>query len=182
MATRGRPSSREKILDALEVLLIDVGVGGVTLDAVAEAAEVSKGGLLYHFASKAALFDALTARLEAEIDTATAAAPEDPAALVRWYVENGVPATPDEGGLYRSLMAGLRTDDPGDDGGDQVGVPMAALFDRYAAPLAGLEDPVLAETVKLIGDGLWIGALVGLPPPAPAVLEAVIERLVAELG
>ena len=45
------PSARDRVLDAYETLLIESGPGATTLDAVAAAADVSKGGLLYHFAS-----------------------------------------------------------------------------------------------------------------------------------
>ena len=50
------------------------GAGDLTLDAVAEAAGVSKGGLLYHFPSKDALLTAMIARMVARFDTEHAAA------------------------------------------------------------------------------------------------------------
>ena len=56
-------SARDRVLDAYETLLIETGPGAATLDAVAAAANVSKGGLLYHFASKDALAAGLLARL-----------------------------------------------------------------------------------------------------------------------
>ena len=56
-------SARDRVLDAYETLLIEAGPGAATLDAVAAAAGVSKGGLLYHFASKDALAAGLLARL-----------------------------------------------------------------------------------------------------------------------
>ena len=43
--------ARERILDAAESVVIEQGVTGMTLDAVAARAKVSKGGLLYHFPS-----------------------------------------------------------------------------------------------------------------------------------
>jgi len=46
-ATTG--SARNRIMDAAEDLICTRGIAGFTLDAVAPAAEVSKGGLLYHF-------------------------------------------------------------------------------------------------------------------------------------
>lgn len=52
-------NSREQILDAYEHLLVQAGERAATLDAVAAQAKVSKGGLLYHFGSKKALFEAL---------------------------------------------------------------------------------------------------------------------------
>ena len=170
-----RPSSRDRILDALERLLIDRGVGAVTLDAVAEAAHVSKGGLLYHFRSKAALFEGLTERLGTEIDQAVAKAPSEPDEIVRWYIETALPASEDEARLHRALIASLRSEDGAT---EPTGVPLHELFARYAAPLSRLADPVLAEQVRLIGDGLFIGALVGLPSPDQSMLEAIVRRLI----
>jgi len=59
------PHARERVLDAYEALLISGGERTATLDAVARAAGVSKGGLLYHFASKDELAAAMIARLDA---------------------------------------------------------------------------------------------------------------------
>lgn len=77
-----RPSLRETILDAAEATVIDLGPVHMTLDAVAEAAKVSKGGLLYHFPSKEALLEAMIARHSERIEqvrneTAQALAPHD---------------------------------------------------------------------------------------------------------
>ena len=57
-----RPSSRETILDAAETVVLAAGATHLTLDAVAERAGVSKGGLLYHFPSKEALLQAMVDR------------------------------------------------------------------------------------------------------------------------
>lgn len=54
-----RPSSREKILAAAAELADIVGPGNLSLDAVAQRAGVSKGGLLYNFPTKAKLMQAL---------------------------------------------------------------------------------------------------------------------------
>jgi AcrR family transcriptional regulator len=56
------PSSRDKIVDAAEKVVIEVGAAHMTLDAVAEKASVSKGGLLYHFPSKEELLKAMLER------------------------------------------------------------------------------------------------------------------------
>lgn len=54
-----RPSSREKILAAAGELAESVGPGNLSLDAVAQKAGVSKGGLLYNFPTKAKLMQGL---------------------------------------------------------------------------------------------------------------------------
>lgn len=55
-------SSREKILDAYEALLIEEGERAASMNAIASRAGVSKGGLLYHFPDKSALIDGLLER------------------------------------------------------------------------------------------------------------------------
>lgn len=61
-ATARRPSSRETILDAAEAVVLASGAAHLTLDAVAERAKVSKGGLLYNFPNKEALLQAMIDR------------------------------------------------------------------------------------------------------------------------
>lgn len=58
----GRPSSRERILDAAEALAREQGSANLSLDAVAARAGLSKGGLLYNFPTKAKLLEALVER------------------------------------------------------------------------------------------------------------------------
>ena len=55
------------------------GVPGLTLEAAARGAGVSKGGLLYHFASKEALLAALLARLAEFVSQDFAAGMRPPA-------------------------------------------------------------------------------------------------------
>lgn len=54
-----RANSREKILAAAADVARESGPGNLSLDAVAQRAGVSKGGLLYNFPSKAKLMQAL---------------------------------------------------------------------------------------------------------------------------
>lgn len=60
--------SVERMLDAAECLVVDRGAAHLTLDAVATAAGVSKGGLLYHFPSKSALLKAMVRRHLSHVD------------------------------------------------------------------------------------------------------------------
>jgi AcrR family transcriptional regulator len=71
---------RHALLDCTAAVAMDHGVAGVTVQAVATAAGVTKGGLFHHFASKQALIEGLfadlLARLDAEIDVTIAADPK----------------------------------------------------------------------------------------------------------
>jgi AcrR family transcriptional regulator len=65
-----KKGAREKILSAAADLARDIGPGNLSLDAVANRAGVSKGGLLYHFPSKSKLLEALVEQHLHEIDDA----------------------------------------------------------------------------------------------------------------
>jgi AcrR family transcriptional regulator len=54
--------ARDRILEAAERVVAEVGAARLTLEVVAQAAGVSKGGLLYHFPSKESLLSALAQR------------------------------------------------------------------------------------------------------------------------
>jgi AcrR family transcriptional regulator len=90
-ARRNDPAGvRERLLDAAMRVVREHGAADLTLDAVARAAQVSKGGLLYHFPSKPALIEALLIllidrfrlRVEAQYD----ALPAEPGRWLRAYV------------------------------------------------------------------------------------------------
>lgn len=55
----GKKGAREKILEAADEIAREAGPANLSLDAVALKAGVSKGGLLYHFPSKAKLLGAV---------------------------------------------------------------------------------------------------------------------------
>ncbi|WP_188755306.1 TetR/AcrR family transcriptional regulator [Microbacterium album] len=172
------PHAREKVLDAFEALLIDEGDRAATLDAVAGAAGVSKGGLLYHFGSKDELERGLIARLIAlaEADAAIGrAAPEGPIAYyLRTSGESGGP-------LDRAIVAVSRLAHGGH------AAASAALRDvraRWAEMLRpATRDATTLELVMLVGDGLYLNAALtgGVPGDVPTgpdldALIALVER------
>ncbi len=73
------PSARERILDAVERVILRDGPSAVSVDAVLREAEISKGGFFHHFATKEALLAAVTERLAAHVGVeAQKAAARDP--------------------------------------------------------------------------------------------------------
>ena len=62
--------TRNAILDAANRVLVEQGAERFTLESVAAEACVSKGGLLYHFASKNALITGMMERSMALVDAA----------------------------------------------------------------------------------------------------------------
>lgn len=173
-----RPSSRDRILDALQRLLVEEGLHAVTLEAVAGVAGVSKGGLLYHFPSKEALITGLAQRLaessDAEFEQALASGD-----VVGFFLHTSVPSSSD-GAVYWSLLAALRSNEIASDEARRL---IIYCFLRWAEILREhVDDPVTAEIIRLVGDGLYLSALAGLPMPDPDLLEQVRARLRATAG
>src|SRR5690625_3192744 len=161
-------TAREGLLDALEEILIDDGERAATLDAVAARARVSKGGLLYHFASKAALVDGLVARLRerAEVDAHDMrSAPEGPAAH---YVRTSAEIDSD---FDRTLLAVLRLSLGSDSQvTDALQEIRAGWLELIAAEMG---DDDIARAVLLMGDGLYAASLaIDSPTAAPGTTDA----------
>lgn len=65
---RHKTIDRGLLLDAAEAVVLRAGAGSLTFDAVASEAGVSKGGVLYAFATKDELIDAMLHRVMANYD------------------------------------------------------------------------------------------------------------------
>lgn len=88
---RRQTIDRGALLDAAEAVVLRDGAGSLTIDAVAKHAGVSKGGLLYAFATKDALIDAMMRRVvegyQRAVDAFLAEAGDDPHAHIHAHVE-----------------------------------------------------------------------------------------------
>lgn len=163
--------TRERILDAVVSVIAQDGPVGATLDAVAAAAGVSKGGLLYHFGTKEALYAGLVERLTRMAHEDVAQWREHEGGVVSAYLQASTIA---EGPYTSTLMAVLRL--VGTAGVDIEGAVLESFEAWYLALVDATADPVLARTVHLVGDGLYLHALVGARPHP--LDEQVVQRLI----
>ena len=166
-----RADTREKLLNAAGAVVRRDGAQALTLDAVAAEAGVSKGGLLYHFAGKRELIEALVDRWLSEFqDDIDAAGP----GFVRGYVLASDPGTKhaDELGMLAAFTA-----DPS---------VLVKARERYAIWQDRVEregsDPVDATVARLAADGLWLAELLGMAPPRGRLREQVLSRLLELAG
>ncbi|KFK94485.1 MULTISPECIES: TetR/AcrR family transcriptional regulator [unclassified Serratia (in: enterobacteria)] len=79
---RQRSIDRDKVLDVAEEIVATQGAAGLTIDSVAKAMGISKGGVQYCFGNKDALIDAMFERWGKAYDTVfDSIAGSDPAPL-----------------------------------------------------------------------------------------------------
>lgn len=172
-----------KILDAAEDVLLRRAAASFTLDAVAAAAGVSKGGLMYHFPSKDALLEALVARAVERVDhvLADAAASTEPGAFTRAFLDVTVPIeapaaeAPADPGITAALAAAVALD-------PRLLEPLREAYARWQRRIEddGL-DVARATAVRFAVDGWWLAGLLRLPPLDPKVHGAT-RALLAELA
>jgi len=69
-------ATRDRLVDVATALFAELGYDGTSIDAVLDAADVSRGSLYHHFASKQALFEAVLDTVETRITREMMAAVE----------------------------------------------------------------------------------------------------------
>lgn len=166
-------TTRDRILNALQRILVDEGSSGVTLEKVAAEAGVSKGGLLYHFKSKSDLYDGLARRFRLQEEANIARARET--GVVETFLRvSEVESAESAAGLWALLTAMRGKAELSETAKDDV----LFIFNGWSAAIhEQIEDPVTAEIVRLVGDGLFLSALSGVPLPGHEVIEGILQRL-----
>lgn len=164
---------RDEILDIARRLTLQRGAVP-SLNAVVEAAGVSKGGLIHHFPTRAALVIGLARGALAEVDEAMAAAAAQGRAAEEW-IRLSLPDR-DERELMQALASAFL---PGDSQFDELLDEARAAISRWEALIAAqLGSPVHARVVRLVGDALVANAVAGLET-APAEMDDLITFLLA---
>lgn len=169
------PAARDKVLDAFERMLIENGEREATLDAVAKAAGVSKGGLIYHFGSREALIEGLLGRLETLADADLLLMNTVPEGPVEYYVRTCAQA--DEP-LDRTLIAATRLLQRSPSRAREV---LKTVHDRwFQALLVAVVDPAIARLIMLLGYGMYYNATLAsgdyakLPAESPENVEEMM--------
>lgn len=92
--TRKKEINRDRVLDAAGAVILESGGRNFTLDAVAERAEISKGGLVYTFATKDGLIYAAlereVARFQEAVRRRLGAGPTGPIESVLAHIEEAL--------------------------------------------------------------------------------------------
>lgn len=172
-------ATRHRLLDAAADVVRTEGVSGLTLERVAETAGVSKGGLLYHYASKQELVVGLLSRTLTNADDtlhALAAATAQPTgSFARAYLDYVTSGQHGEDDAAAGIFAAAALED-----GDLT--PAQEQFARWQDRLLTEDgiDPTIALLARVVGDGLWLIDLFGLAPPTAEQRQGLAE-LVVEL-
>lgn len=151
---------RRALLDEAARLAVEHGLAAVTVQAVADAAGVTKGGFIHHFPSKQALIDTVFAELldtiDRELDERIAADPEPQGAFTRAYVEAVFHIGDTDGGPWAPLSISMLTD-----------AGLRALWARWLetrlARHKATDGGLDLAVIRLAADGVWLADMSGIP-------------------
>lgn len=177
--SKPRSDTRESLLRAASQVVIDKGVEALTLDAVAQQAGVSKGGLLYHFPNKDALMGGMVehliqdfeAVLQTEFDQDDA--PGTPGQWVRAYIRATLRFSKQSLALIARLSS-IAADSPNL-------LEAAKVYDqqwRQRVETSGI-DPTKATIILLAVDGIWLSEVFQVGTLDEPRLTQVVETLLA---
>lgn len=173
--------TRATVLKAAAGIVIHLGINAFTIEAVAQEAGVTKGGVLHHFPSKEALINALidqmvvgfSSRLEAEL----AAEPEgQPGRWLRAYIRTIFSVQYDEINLIPALASAVA--------GDQHmlnRIRRSIEVSQQAAVQDGL-DPIQAIIIRLAVDGVVFAQALGIDVLDTETKHKVYEELLRLTG
>ncbi|MFE1644797.1 TetR/AcrR family transcriptional regulator [Microbacterium sp. P01] len=157
---------RSHILETARRLTLEHGLVP-SLNAVAEAANVSKGGLMHHFPTRSSLVVGLARQALDEVDVAMSAAAARGTAARTW-LQLSLPEG-DERALMRAMASSFQ---PTDDDFTLLLTDSASAIARWESLIAAeVGDATQAHVIRLIGDALVGNALVGLDSPNEDVEE-----------
>ncbi|WP_437615807.1 TetR/AcrR family transcriptional regulator [Erwinia sp. V71] len=152
---------RQQLLQSAARLAAEKGIAGVTVNAVAEAAGVTKGGFFHHFPSKHALvdamFDEILQQVDIEVDQLMARDPEPWGRFTRAYVSTAFMDIHPEYG-WAALSFSILND-----------IDLSVKWDAWLSARmeqhqATDSDPVL-NVVRLAADGVCLRALLNRSSP-----------------
>lgn len=164
------PAARDKVLDAFVSILISEGERAATMDAVAARAGVSKGGLLYHFASREAMVDGLLERLAEMGREDVARMRSAPEGAVHYYLRTSDVSDSEFNTLFIACTRLTQ------ESGQRARGALAELEAAWLEALTDeIGDPARAKVVQLIGDGLYFNATLTAPEEHGSHLTEIVQ-------
>lgn len=171
-----KANCKESIIDAAEAVVMELGAVHMSLDVVAKKAGISKGGLMYHFATKKSLLKAMIERM-----------------VGQFYADRAAMLDKVKPGPGRELRAGILTALEPNEKRDRMGFSilvvaandpelLKCLKDAHRGHLKEMADSGLdferASVISLASDGLMLLEMLGISPYSLAQKKKVRDTMI----
>lgn len=171
----GTGSRKIDILNAASKVVAERGIFNLTLDAVAEVAGLSKGGLLYHFRSKEVLVEKMVEHLAMnyrhKIEDHATSDPQEKGKWTRAYVDVTFNRSYQNKDMHSGLLAAKAVN-------PELLQPIHEVYNEWQNAIDddGI-DPTLATIIRLAADGIWLADLFDINPIDSEKKELIYKTL-----
>lgn len=166
-----RSSKNAEILDAAVAVIEAEGIIGVTFDTVAEAAGVTRGGVIYHFASRdnliASIHEHLAGQWEAQLESVCGKTAEEATERERLTAYIAMASTSATRSQVHMILDSFNNEN------HHVWVD---VLSRWAPRGADVGDQTRLALVA--ADGLWLNELLGSAPLSQADRQHMAQRII----
>ncbi|QBD78961.1 TetR/AcrR family transcriptional regulator [Ktedonosporobacter rubrisoli] len=149
-------NARGAILTAAERVIEQLGVKRLTIAQVAKEAGMSRGGILYHFASKEALIQGMLARFLEQFERLLAEDeandPEPQGRFTRAYVRSSLKMDEEATVIFSALLAAIAYD-------PHLLDPLRAHLESWQRRTEEELDFTTAAIVRLASHAFWLNGL-----------------------
>ena len=176
MPTSKTTNTKKNLLIAAAEIVKEEGVVKLTLEAVAQRAGVSKGGLLYHYPSKEALIKGMVEDWKNNyFESIIALAKDDTKEPGKWsraYVQSTYSNLENDKLLSSAIMAAMFIN-------PELLDEYRQQYDRLLTKLEndGI-DPIKTTIARLSIDGLWFSEIFGMQPLNKELQTNVFNQLI----
>ena len=169
--------TRRSLLAAARSIVAHQGAINFTLEAVAQAAGVSKGALLHHFPTKKALVEAmvrdLVDRFQASCEALAANDPDAKGRSARAYVRAIAAQTAEDSEYFTAMSMAFLSDM------SLMHIWRTGVAEALKVDACENTDPSDALIVRLAADGIWASDLYNTYTLESARRKQILDKLVA---
>jgi AcrR family transcriptional regulator len=145
---------RRALLECAEKIALERGLAGLTIQSVADAAGITKGGLFHHFSSRQMLlkgmYEDIAGKLDLEVDQIIAADRNEWGCFTRAYLAALLSAESLKRRSPMALLAIALIDEP------QLDPPWLGWLSGRLARHAKTDAHPILEVVRFAADGAWL--------------------------
>lgn len=174
--TKHSNNTKDTLLKSAIEILLKAGIQGFTLQAVAENAQISKGGLLHYFPNKRALilgiYQDIIERFEAKLDQLIQEDEIDYGSFTRAYLKTILLDT--KTGMHSQLatLYIALSNDP------ELSILWEKWFNAQQEKHAKTDNDDQLHIIRLAADGIWFNHNLGSQPKLKN--SALIERMIQQ--
>jgi AcrR family transcriptional regulator len=169
-----KADTRMLILDTADQIIIQQGVGALSFDTLAKQAQISRGGILYHFPSKEALISGMLDRLidkfERILDEEMAADAEEYGRFTRAFARATFRTDQESSAIFAALIAAIAYD-PG------LAAPMRSRWESWQQRAESELGKPKAAVVRMASQALWLNGIFELNHYTPEEQTEIVAEL-----